>query len=108
MTATAPTGTRRLYRSTRDKKLGGVCGGIAEAMGWDPTAVRLAAGLSLLLPGPQFLAYIVAWIVLPTDEQVFGWSTAQYTAPVPPMPSPPHSAHTDQAAPYSGHSDQTA
>ncbi|HUG83551.1 MAG TPA: PspC domain-containing protein [Euzebya sp.] len=90
MTATAPTASRRLYRSTRDKKLGGVCGGIAEVMAWDPTAVRLAAVLLLLLPGPQFLAYIVAWIVMPTDEQIFGWPTAPAQPPVPPMPSPPY------------------
>lgn len=69
----APT---RLYRSTRDARLGGVCGGIAEAMGWDPSAVRLAAALSILLPGPQLLAYVVAWIVLPKDVDVPGVVTA--------------------------------
>ena len=81
MTANPPTAPRRLYRSTRDKKLGGVCGGIAEVMGWDVTVVRLVAALSILLPGPQAIAYLVAWIVMPTDEQVFGWAQ--------PMPEPP-------------------
>lgn len=81
MTAATATDSRKLYRSTRDKKLGGVCGGVAEAMGWDVSVVRLVAALSILLPGPQALAYLVAWIVMPTDEQVFGWAQ--------PMPEPP-------------------
>ena len=80
-TATAPATSRRLYRSTRDSRLGGVCGGIAEVYGWDPTTVRLVAALSLLLPGPQALAYIIAWAIMPTDATVFGWTqqAAQYT-----------------------------
>lgn len=99
MTAAAAA-PRRLYRSTRDKKVAGVCGGIAEAMGWDVTAVRLVAVLSILLPGPQVLAYLVAWAVMPVDEDVFGWNhqvdPAGYrstTNDVPPMPNPP--ANTD-------------
>lgn len=79
-TATAPT---RLYRSTRDKRIAGVCGGIAESMGWDPTTVRLIAALSVLLPGPQFLAYFIAWIVLPTDEEAFATQTVQYPSADP-------------------------
>lgn len=93
---TAATATpRRLYRSTRDKKVAGVCGGIAEAMGWDVTAVRLVAVLSILLPGPQVLAYLVAWAIMPLDEEVFGWNHqgsmgGHATAEdIPPMPNPP-------------------
>ncbi|CAN5520453.1 hypothetical protein BH23ACT9_BH23ACT9_23110 [soil metagenome] len=93
----APT---KLYRSTRDKKVAGVCGGIAGAMGWDPTAVRLLAALSIPLPGPQVIAYLVAWIVMPTDERVFGWEALHGVGfagrpvdppapPAPSMPSPP-------------------
>jgi phage shock protein C len=78
MTAHAPA--TRLYRSTRDKKIAGVCGGIAEAMGWDPTAVRLLVVFSVLLPGPQFIAYLVAWMIMPTDREMATW------APVPPPP----------------------
>ncbi len=83
MTATSTT-TPRLYRSTRDKKIAGVCGGIAEAMGWDPTAVRLVFALSILLPGPQALAYLIAWLVLPTDLEI-----RYSTQPMPPMPPVP-------------------
>lgn len=88
MTATTATPSR-LYRSTRDRKIAGVCGGIAEAMGWDPTAVRLAAALSILLPGPQFIVYLIAWIIMPTDTEVFGPQAMYYSAPTPPPPAPP-------------------
>ena len=56
-----------LYRSQRSKILGGVCGGIAEWLGWDPTMVRvlyvLASILSVAFPGT--IVYIVLWIVVP-------------------------------------------
>lgn len=70
----------RLYRSTHDRKIAGVCGGIAEAMDWDVNAVRLVAALSILLPGPQVLAYLIAWIVLPTDLEVRAGSLGHATA----------------------------
>jgi phage shock protein C len=60
-------GSRRLYRSRRHRMIAGVCGGLAEYFGWDPSLVRLIAVVSILLPGPQFLAYIIAWIVIPED-----------------------------------------
>lgn len=59
----------RLYRSRRQRMIGGVCGGIAERFGWDPTAVRIAFVLSMFLPGPQVLAYIVAWVIVPEDPR---------------------------------------
>lgn len=56
----------RLIRSN-DRIIGGVCGGIAEWLGWDPTLVRvlylLASILSIGFPG--ILVYIVLWIVMP-------------------------------------------
>jgi phage shock protein PspC (stress-responsive transcriptional regulator) len=47
--------------------IGGVCAGLARRFGWDPTLVRIVAVASCLIPGPQFLAYIAAWILLPED-----------------------------------------
>lgn len=88
MTATTSE-PRRLYRSTRDSRVAGVCGGIAEYMGWDPTTVRLAAALSILLPGPQLIAYVIAWVVLPTDVQVFGPVPTSPQNPLPQPPTPP-------------------
>lgn len=61
------TTTRRLYRSRRQRMIAGVCGGIADYFGWDPTVVRLAFALSILLPGPQILAYLAAWILVPEE-----------------------------------------
>ncbi|QHN42647.1 PspC domain-containing protein [Candidatus Mycosynbacter amalyticus] len=59
--------TKRLYRSAQDRKIAGVCAGIAEYFNIDPTIIRVIAVL-LLLPGglPGFLPYIILWIVVPT------------------------------------------
>ena len=57
---------KRLYRSGKDRMLGGVCGGIAECFGIDPTVVRLAAVL-FALTGPGALFYIAAWIIVPRN-----------------------------------------
>lgn len=62
----APQQTR-LYRSRRHRMIAGVCGGIAERLGWDPTLVRLLFALSIFLPGPQFIVYLVLWIVVPLE-----------------------------------------
>ncbi|GAA5079219.1 hypothetical protein GCM10023259_085160 [Thermocatellispora tengchongensis] len=45
--------------------IAGVCGGIAERYGWSPTVVRLLFLLSCILPGPQFVIYLIMWIALP-------------------------------------------
>ncbi|WP_067698187.1 PspC domain-containing protein [Nocardia jejuensis] len=62
---TTPTTTRQLRRSTTDKWFAGVCGGLAEYLGWNATLVRLLFILSCLLPGPQFILYIALWIIIP-------------------------------------------
>ncbi len=56
---------KRLYKSTTDRKICGVCGGIAEYFGIDSTLVRLAWVLFTCLGGSGILAYIVAAIVMP-------------------------------------------
>ncbi|MFF3569521.1 MULTISPECIES: PspC domain-containing protein [Nocardia] len=58
---------RRLTRSRTDRWIGGVCGGLAEYFGWNATLVRLLFILSCLLPGPQFLIYLVLWVVIPKE-----------------------------------------
>ena len=54
---------------TRSRVLGGVCGGIAKWLGWDPTLVRigyiLLSVMSVAFPG--ILVYIVLWIVMPSE-----------------------------------------
>jgi phage shock protein PspC (stress-responsive transcriptional regulator) len=57
---------RRLVRTPEDKKLAGVCGGLAEYFGVDPNAVRLAAvAAALVTGGAAALAYVVAVFLLP-------------------------------------------
>ena len=55
------------YRSRKDKIFGGVCGGIAESLGWTPTRVRilyvLVSVLSAAFPGT--LVYVILWIAVP-------------------------------------------
>lgn len=58
-----------LYRSRRSSIIAGVCGGIAEWLGWSPTWVRLLYVLvSIVSAGfPGTIAYIVLWIVIPKN-----------------------------------------
>jgi phage shock protein C len=60
---------RKLTRSESDKRLGGVCGGIAQYFGVDPLLVRIGfVLLSLVSFGLGVLLYIVLWIALPAGE----------------------------------------
>lgn len=61
---------KRLYRSHKDRKIAGVCGGIAEYFNIDPVIVRVIAVL-LLLPGglPGFLPYIILWAIVPINPK---------------------------------------
>jgi phage shock protein PspC (stress-responsive transcriptional regulator) len=58
---------RRLYRSGRDKILGGVCGGIAEYLGVDPVIIRLLWIVGTLAWGFGIILYIICWIVMPRN-----------------------------------------
>ena len=61
---------KSLYKSTTNKMICGVCGGIAEYFNIDPTLVRLAAvALPLFSFGTPIVAYIVAAIIIPTPDQ---------------------------------------
>ena len=61
---------KRLYRSESDKILGGVCGGIAEVYDLDPTLIRLALILFTLMGGSGLLAYILAWLIIPSESEI--------------------------------------
>ncbi len=58
---------KKLYRSKTDKKLCGVCGGIAEYFNIDSMIVRLLLVLFCLLGGSGVLAYIIAALVIPEE-----------------------------------------
>ena len=58
---------KRLCRSSRQKMLAGVCGGIAEYLGWDVTIVRLLWIVLTMAGGSGILIYLVLWLVMPQD-----------------------------------------
>lgn len=60
---------KRLYRSAKDRILGGVCGGIAEYLNVDPTIIRLLWVLFILGFGTGILAYLIAWIIIPRNPK---------------------------------------
>ncbi|MEX5717548.1 PspC domain-containing protein [Geodermatophilus maliterrae] len=66
MTLPAP---RRLARDTRHKMIAGVCAGIARRYGLSTSGLRLAFVVSCVLPGPQFIAYLVLWAIMPRDDR---------------------------------------
>ncbi len=68
MTYPAPV-PGRLTRDTRNKMVGGVCAGIARRYGLSTGVLRLAFVASCVLPGPQFIAYLVLWVFMPRDDR---------------------------------------
>lgn len=56
-----------LTRPTHDRMIAGVCSGIARRFGLSANVVRVAFVLSMLLPGPQLVIYLVAWLLMPSD-----------------------------------------
>jgi phage shock protein C len=87
-TAGAPLVQKRLMRSVADRKIAGVCGGVAEYFDVDSTIVRLLWVLACFVPFPvipAILGYFIAWIVMPE---------APLTAAVTPPVESQHSAQT--------------
>lgn len=64
-TATVP---KRLLRSESDRMLGGVCSGIANYFSVDPALVRLAFVAFTIFGGGGVLAYLILWVILPTES----------------------------------------
>ncbi len=60
----------RLYRSENDKKIAGVCGGIAEYFGIDSTIIRLLWLISIAVYGTGLLIYIAAAIIMPRKGDI--------------------------------------
>lgn len=60
---------KRLTKSNKDKKIFGVCGGIANYLDCDPTIIRLIWGGSVVFFGVGVLGYIVAALILPADAE---------------------------------------
>lgn len=59
---------KRLTRDVRNKKIAGVCAGIANYFDIDPTIVRLIWGVAFFVYGIGFIPYLILWFVLPEDD----------------------------------------
>ncbi|MBE3518794.1 MAG: PspC domain-containing protein [Firmicutes bacterium] len=62
---------KRLYRSSKDRRILGVCGGLAEYFEVDPTLVRLGVAVITLFTGfvPGIVLYILAAVLMPEEPQ---------------------------------------
>lgn len=97
---------KRLHRSSRDRMLAGVCGGLGEYFDIDPVLVRIIFLVLVLLHGFGIIAYIILWILMPKESEVGAppsatirsniesmgedvRSTFQRTSPGPGQPSSP-------------------
>jgi phage shock protein C len=58
---------KRLYRSRKERMIAGVCGGLGEYFGIDPTLVRILFVVGMLMGGPGLLAYLILLIVVPEE-----------------------------------------
>ena len=91
-----------LLRSRFDRKIAGVCGGIARAYGWDPTLVRIAVLALAVFTGVGLVGYVICWVVIPEDPigvpavpyagvptQYPPYNSAPPPPPYPPADQPP-------------------
>lgn len=58
---------KQLRRSRTDRQISGVCGGLAQFLGIDSTAVRVAMALLTLLGGMSLIVYLVMWLLIPEE-----------------------------------------
>ncbi len=59
---------KRLQRSRSEKMMAGVCGGLGEYFGVDPTLVRVVFAAITVLGGAGILLYLVLWVVMPLES----------------------------------------
>jgi phage shock protein C len=93
---------RRLYRSHRDKIIGGVAGGLGEYFDIDPVIVRIAFVVLTVAGGWGVLAYVLCWIIIPVNPAHYPWPPQSVPPPTPhpsekvgasPPPPPPRSGN---------------
>jgi phage shock protein C len=58
---------RKLYRSRTERKLAGICGGLAQYFNVDPTLVRVAFVALAVLGGAGVILYLAMWLIVPTE-----------------------------------------
>lgn len=57
----------KLYRSRKDRKLGGVCGGLGEFIGMDPTVIRVLFVVLAVFGGAGVIIYLAMWLIVPQE-----------------------------------------
>jgi phage shock protein PspC (stress-responsive transcriptional regulator) len=67
---------KRMYRSRTDRRIWGVCSGVANYFGIDPTVVRVIAAVSIFVSGLGIIAYIIMAIIVPLEDSAN--TTSQY------------------------------
>lgn len=62
---------KRLYRSKKERRIAGICGGLAEYLETDPTLIRLIFVLLLFVTGfaPMVVTYLIGWIIIPINPE---------------------------------------
>ncbi len=62
---------RKLYLSDKDRKIAGVCGGLADYFGIDSTIVRILWALAVMVSyGTGFILYLVFWFIVPRERNI--------------------------------------
>jgi phage shock protein C len=61
--------TRKLYRSRSDRRLVGVCGGLAQFFGLDPTLIRVLFVVLAVLGGSGIVVYLAMWVMVPNQPE---------------------------------------
>jgi len=92
---------KRLYRSRTHRVIGGVAGGIGEYLDIDPVLVRILFILALFAGGVGFLAYIIAWIIIPEQPRESTMTMPPDTQQ-PNMPPQPQQPSKPEEAPRRG------
>lgn len=62
--------TAPLVRPREGRMIAGVAAGIADRYGWKRSTLRILLVLSIVLPGPQVFAYLIAWVLIPDENKV--------------------------------------
>ena len=60
---------KKLYRSKSDRKLAGVCGGLAECLNIDPTIIRVIWAITSLFALVGIIAYVVCAVIIPEEPE---------------------------------------
>lgn len=80
----------RLFRSRKERVIGGVCGGLGEYFGIDPIIIRIILAILIIVKGVGILAYIIMWIAIPEEpiEHYYARFKQAPGSPTPPEEGP--------------------